>query len=167
MRFLAQRGMEIDLGAIAKVILPTNYKHFSSKWCNFRHYQSWGNVITIGSPATHKTWHVGIRDPFHHDGLPLLTVEIQQQSVVTSGIYERYFYQDGQLYHHILDSTTGYPVNNDIASVTIISNHSIDGEIWSTLCSFGYAQQNIDLLNQIDRVEGVIIRKNHDILFIN
>ena len=78
---------------------------------------------------------------------------------MTSGIYERYFYQDGQLYHHILDSTTGYPVNNDIASVTIISNHSIDGEIWSTLCSFGYAQQNIDLLNQIDRVEGVIIRK--------
>ncbi|ARJ15217.1 FAD:protein FMN transferase [Staphylococcus lugdunensis] len=164
--FLAQHGMEIDLGAIAKGYFADELQAFflqngvTSGIINLG-----GNVITIGSPATHKTWHVGIRDPFHHDGLPLLTVEIQQQSVVTSGIYERYFYQDGQLYHHILDSTTGYPANNDIASVTIISNHSIDGEIWSTLCSFGYAQQNIDLLNQIDGVEGVIIRKNHDILF--
>ena len=62
---------------------------------------------------------------FISDTLPLVTLSVEHQSVVTSGIYERYFIQENQLFHHILDSTTGYPVDNDIASVTIISDHGL------------------------------------------
>ena len=124
-----------------------------------------GNVLTIGrQPETLEKWHVGVRNPFHKDTLPLVTLSVEHQSVVTSGIYERYFIQENQLFHHILDSTTGYPVDNDIASVTIISDHGIDGEVWSTICSFGQSQKNIELLNLIDGIEGIIVTRDGSVL---
>ena len=101
---------------------------------------------------------------FYKDALSLVTLNVEHQSVVTSGIYERYFIQEHQLFHHILDSNTGYPVDNDIASVTIISDHGIDGEVWSTICSFGQSQQNIELLNLIDGVEGIIVTRDGNVL---
>ena len=52
--------------------------------------------------------------------------------MVTSGIYERYFEKDGKIYHHILDAYTGYPVNNDIASVTVISKNGTVADALST-----------------------------------
>ena len=58
---------------------------------------------------------------------------VENRSVVTSGTYERYFEQNGRRYHHILDPRTGYPLDNELDSVTIISNDSIDGDIWTTL----------------------------------
>ena len=63
-----------------------------------------------------------------------------------------------------MDSNTGYPVDNDIVSVTIISDHGIDGEVWSTICSFGQSQQNIELLNLIDGVEGIIVTRDGNVL---
>ena len=81
----------------------------------------------------------------------------------TSGIYERYFIQENQLFHHIWIQT-GYPVDNDIASVTIISDHGIDGEVWSTICSFGHHNKNIELLNLIDGIEGIIVTRDGNVL---
>jgi len=164
--YLTKKGMEIDLGALVKGYFADQLQTFfinhgvTSGIIDFG-----GNVITIGeNTPTSRSWKVGIRNPFYKNSNPLAVLDIHQQSVVTSGIYERYFIKDHQLYHHILDSKTGYPVNNDIASVTIVSNHSVDCEIWTTICSFGQASQNIELLNQIDGIEGVIVKRDGDIV---
>jgi thiamine biosynthesis lipoprotein ApbE len=61
------------------------------------------------------------------------SIDVVGQSVVTSGIYERYFEQDGKRWHHILDPRSGYPLDNELESVTIISDDSLDGDIWTTL----------------------------------
>ncbi|MBI5974867.1 FAD:protein FMN transferase [Staphylococcus sp. H16/1A] len=162
--FLVKPGMEIDLGAIAKGYFADELQSFFMKHGVKRGMINLGgNVITIGTSPRETDWQVGIRHPFL--SIPIASLNIRHQAVVTSGIYERYFIHEGQLYHHILDSRTGYPADNDIASVTIVSDHAIDGEVWSTLCSFGQAQHNIDLLNQIDGIEAVIITKDEDILY--
>lgn len=57
---------------------------------------------------------------------------MKDESVVTSGIYERKFVWEGKTYHHIFDSQTGYPIETDLASLTIVSKKSLDGEIWTT-----------------------------------
>lgn len=61
-------------------------------------------------------------------------MDITGKSVVSSGIYERCFKQDGKLYHHILNPKTGYPYDNGLISVTIISDQSVDGDALSTTC---------------------------------
>ena len=61
-----------------------------------------------------------------------MTIPVVNKSVVTSGIYERHLTVDGKDYHHIFDSQTGYPVETELASLTIISDKSVDGEIWTT-----------------------------------
>ncbi|WP_163335118.1 FAD:protein FMN transferase, partial [Enterobacter hormaechei] len=73
-----------------------------------------------------------LKKPFAGDGL-IGAMTVENRSVVTSGTYERYFEQNGRRYHHILDPRTGYPLDNELDSVTIISNDSIDGDIWTTL----------------------------------
>lgn len=163
--FLQHPGMELDLGAIAKGYFADALKtYFVTQGVKHGIIDFGGNVVAIGTPLAAKYWHVGIQHPFEMRGTPIETLRVANQSVVTSGIYERCFTSGDKVYHHILDAQTGYPVENDIASVTIVSDHALDGEIWTTICCFGYARQNIALLEQLDGIEGLIVRKDGKVL---
>ena len=61
-------------------------------------------------------------------------MDIEDMSVVSSGVYERHFIQDGVNYHHLLNPRTGYPYENGLVQVTIISRDSVDGDGLSTTC---------------------------------
>lgn len=134
--YLAKAGMEIDLGAIAKgyiaditrLVLAQYGIHQAIINCG-------GNVLTIGcSPLTsNQHWHIGLKRPFATADSLLGILHVQNKSVVTSGIYERYFIFNNQLYHHIIDPFTGYPLDNELQSVTIISDNSLTGDIYSTI----------------------------------
>ncbi|MEL0537306.1 FAD:protein FMN transferase [Staphylococcus debuckii] len=163
--YLTEAGMEIDLGAIAKGYFADQLKdYFVEQGVESGIIDLGGNVVTIGHPLEKKAWTVGVQSPEKSRGNILGFIEIHNQSVVTSGIYERHFYKDDKLYHHILDSKTGYPVENDIASVTIVSDQSLDGEIWSTICFFTTAEQTIALLNEINGIDALVIKKNGEIM---
>ena len=90
-----------------------------------------------------------------------MVLAIRDQSVVTSGIYERTFEIDGKTYHHIFDSQTGYPVSSDLASLTIISSLSVDGEIWTTRL-FGSSLEHIfqEVSSQAE-LEAIIVDKDN------
>ncbi|MBS8104333.1 FAD:protein FMN transferase, partial [Streptococcus suis] len=83
-------------------------------------------------PTTQNGWNVGVQDPDQVRGSTVGSVPGTHDSVVTSGIYERYLEVDGVKYHHILDPKTGYPVENDISGVTVFSKTSIQGDAFST-----------------------------------
>ena len=123
--FLPEKGMEIDLGAIAK--------GFSSGIINLG-----GNLLLVGEAPhqTDKKWRIGIRNPLTNDKKSVLQLLSGEGSVVTSGISERYLKVNDKIYHHIIDSKTGYPHHNQLASVTILSKKSIDGEIETTRLFF-------------------------------
>jgi thiamine biosynthesis lipoprotein len=88
-----------------------------------------GNVKVLGAKPDGSAWRIGVRDPNDPDeGSPIARVSLEGGSVVTSGLYERQFEQDGRRYWHILDPRTGYPVETDIISATIVSDRSIDGD---------------------------------------
>jgi len=97
-----------------------------------------GNVVCHGRKPDGKPWMVGVRNP--HDNTQILgALPLADLSAVTSGIYERGFEQQGQWYHHILDSRTGMPVQTDIASATVIARRSLDAEGYSTtLLALGF-----------------------------
>ena len=125
----------IDLGFIAKGYIADKLKEYLlSRGVESACISLGGNVITIGEKPDGSPFRIGIQEPFSADGTSIGTIDIQDLSVVTSGIYERCFYEDDILYHHILDTATGYPVENELASVTIICDSSTKADALSTSC---------------------------------
>ena len=124
-----------------------------------------GNIVTLGPLRIKTKMANGIRNPQESRETISLLVEVANQSVVTSGIYERSLTEAGRVYHHLLDPTTGYPLETEMASITIISDASVDGEIWTTRL-FGYPiPEALEILNQLDGIEGVIITQDQQILY--
>lgn len=126
---------QLDLGFIAKGFIADRMKDFlMAQGVTSAIIELGGNVLTIGTKPDGTTYNVGVQKPFAETGTPALVLQLSDSSTVSSGIYERYFEKEGILYHHILSTATGYPVDNDLASVTIISPQSVDGDALSTLC---------------------------------
>lgn len=90
-----------------------------------------GNVVVAGERPEGGPWRIGVRDP-SDPARNIAVIPIASGSVVTSGTYERSFHRDGVLYHHVLDPATGWPVDTDLASATLVCERSIDAEGYST-----------------------------------
>lgn len=166
--FLTEKGMQIDLGALAKGYIADRLVDYlkevdaKSALINLG-----GNLVTYG-PALKRPdnlWRIGIQKPLEKRGQSQVILKLREQSVVTSGIYERLLEVDGDKYHHIFDPKTGYPVETELASLTIVSDLSVDGEIWTTRL-FGLSPHEIiSELNQMESVDGLVITKQGDVLY--
>jgi len=125
----------IDLGFIAKGYIADKMKEYLlSQEVQSACISLGGNVLVIGGKPDGSPFRIGIQKPFAPEGTTLDTVEIRDTSAVTSGIYERCFYEGDTLYHHVLDTSTGYPVDNELAGVTILCESSTKADVLSTAC---------------------------------
>lgn len=132
---LGDADAAIDLGAVAKGYIADQMKEYLlSRNVHSACISLGGNVLVIGEKPDHSPFRIGIQKPFAPEGTSLGTVEIRDTSMVTSGIYERCFYEKDVFYHHILDTATGYPVDNELAAVTILCPSSTKADILSTAC---------------------------------
>ena len=132
---LPSDDIQFDVGAIAKGYIADRLKDFLvKKGVNSAIINLGGNVLCIGSKPDGTPFKVGIQKPFADRNETEAVMDITGKSVVSSGIYERCFKQGGKLYHHILNPQTGYPYDNGLISVTIISDQSVDGDALSTTC---------------------------------
>ena len=132
---LPSDDIQFDVGAIAKGYIADRMKDLLvKKWVKSAIINLGGNVLCIGSKPDGTPFKVGIQKPFADRNETEAVMDITGKSVVSSGIYERCFKQGGKLYHHILNPQTGYPYDNGLISVTIISDQSVDGDALSTTC---------------------------------
>lgn len=160
----AQEGMGLDLGAIAKGYIADKMKEFlvengvESGIINLG-----GNVLCIGAKPGDTPFRVGVQKPFAERSETVATLPIKDRSVVSSGIYERYFEKDGEFYHHILDPKTGYPYDNSIVAVTIISDRSVDGDALSTSCFALGLSRGMELVDSLPDVYAVFITNDDKI----
>lgn len=130
--YLKKAGMMLDLGGIGKGYASNKVRDFLvSKGVERAIINLGGNVHTIGTKSNGQKWKVGIMNPESH-GSYIALVDTADQCVITSGGYERFFEEDGVIYHHILDSSTGYPFVSDLLSATIITDDGILGDALST-----------------------------------
>lgn len=132
---LTDKKAAVDLGFIAKGYIADRMKEYLlSQNVKSACISLGGNVLAVGEKPDGSPFRIGIQEPFAETGKSLDTIEIRDTSVVTSGIYERCFYEDDVLYHHVLDTATGYPVDNELAGVTIICPFSAKADALSTAC---------------------------------
>lgn len=152
--YFLKKGIEIDLGAIAKGYFADKVMElFKENGAVSAMVDMGGNVLVFGeSPSDSGYWNVGIQNPFLPRGNAVALVKIKDQSVVTSGIYERVFEKDGHKYHHIFDSKTGYPIESNIASLTIIADKSLDCDIYTTKL-FGLDATSI--IHKVNKIKGM------------
>lgn len=117
-------GQSIDLGAMAKGFIGTNLADKLKKEGLIRGILDLGgNIVVVGERATGVPWRIGIQHPDQSRGGYFAVVSATDESVITSGAYERYFEENGKRYSHILDPKTGRPATTDLSSVTIIDKN--------------------------------------------
>lgn len=154
-------GMQLDLGGIAKGYIADRMADCLRGYgvCSGM-LNLGGNVFVIGDKPDGSHWQVGIRSPANpEDGL-CAVLFVSDSSIVTSGIYERSFQLDGACLHHILNVHTGEPIQNDIASVTVVSSTSAYGDALSTASICLGMEESISCLKHIPDVEALFVSRS-------
>jgi len=166
--FLEDSNMIIDLGAIAKGYAADEIvKLLKNAEVSSAIIDLGGNIYVLGDKIDGTPWKVGVQNPEKSGSDTIGFVSVSNKSIVTSGVYERYFEHDGKNYHHILSPDTGYPYDNNILGVSILSNNSIDGDSLSTTLFALGVDEGLKLINSLDDVEAIFITKNHELYLTN
>ena len=124
-----------------------------------------GNIATIGEKEKGVPWKIGIERPYSERTKILGSVEMESGTIVTSGIYERYFKEGGRIYHHVLNPKTGYPVDSGLEAVTIKggSGRSMDCDALSTMCLMLGAERSMEILKGMDGIEAAFVDQSDQI----
>lgn len=167
---LMDKQSAIDLGFIAKGYIADRLKaYLLSEGVESAIISLGGNVLLTGGKPDGSPFTVGLQKPFGAVGEVLTTIRETDMSVVSSGCYERYFVTDGNekdrtIYHHIFDATTGYPVQNDLLGVTILSDSSMEGDALSTYCYLLGLEKGLEYIRSLDNVEALFVTKEYEII---
>lgn len=162
--FLSEKDMIINLGSIVKGYAADEMKKILvENDVEAAIVDLGGNIYAYGNKKDGTPFRIGIQDPKEVTGKKIGVIEVKDKSIVTSGNYERYFVYNGKRYHHILDTTTGYPSENSLDGVSIISDQSIDGDALSTTLFTLDIEKGEKLLDSLEGIEAIFITKDNKI----
>ena len=156
--FLRKAGMKVNLGGIVKGFAADEVCKILNKHTGKKAVVDLGgNIYVYGKKSDGSKWTVGIKNPDSPSSAPLLRLCINENSVVTSGSYERFFEADGKKYHHIFDPATGFPADYGIVSATVISPSSIAADALSTATFVLGVEKSFKLLDKFKKEFGTDI----------
>lgn len=168
--FLEDKGMEIDLGAIAKGYAADEAARIL-KEAGVKHalLNLGGNVLVIGGKSDESPWRIGLQDPrveeTGHEHFSI--VEVKDKTIVSSGDYERYmvdiYEETGIRYHHIFNPKTGYPAESDLMTCSIIEDSSIDADTLSTILFIMGHEQGFKFIEGLEGVEAIAVTLEKDV----
>lgn len=156
---------KIDLGAVAKGYIADDLAQIlHDGGCESAFIDLGGNVYVIGAKPDGSPWNIGVQDPNDNRGTVIGSVHVENQSVVTSGLYERVFEEGGVQYYHILDPKTGYPVETDLVSSSIVSAKSLDGDAYSTILFLEGSEGALETVEATPEIEAILIDRDGKVL---
>jgi len=130
---LLEPGMSIDLGGIGKGWAADLIRNLlCERGVSHAMINAGGNLVAVGGKTNTEPWRVGVQNPLMIRGEILGTMALEDASLVTSGVNERFFVKSGKRYHHLLDPKTLAPADNDLLSVTVTGRESVDLDALST-----------------------------------
>lgn len=151
-------GMSVDLGSIAKGYAADEAaKLLEEEGIKHAIVNLGGNIVVLNKKPDGTNWRLGLQDPLVPRGDYMGIVMLNDQSLVTSGTYERYLEVDGKIHHHILNPETGYPEENSIISISIITNDSIDADGLSTTIFLLGLEEGMQLIEDLPNTEAIFI----------
>ncbi|UQZ35278.1 thiamine biosynthesis protein ApbE [Paenibacillus sp. PK3_47] len=163
---LAKEGMILDMGGIGKGYAADRIADYlkeqglDSAMINL----GGSSIIALGNKPNGSPWNIGLQDPDKNRGTQLGTIKITDEVIDASGVYERYFMQDGVRYHHILDPRTGFPSQNGLKSLTIMSPNATDADALSTGVFLMGVEEGMKYLESLpEQVEAFFITDDNKI----
>ncbi len=147
---LPKKGQAVGLGGIAKGYAADEavktLKQFGTKNALVA---LGGNIWAIGD-KNGQGWRVGIQNPAEQRGVTLGDVMVFDETVVSSGVYEKFFMNSGTRYHHIIDPRTGRPAQTGLLSVTLIGNCSMDMDAVATAALILGINDGVELVKKMN-----------------
>lgn len=162
--FLTEQGSGIDLGGIVKGYAADEMQHIlqTQKLKHGILYLG-GSITVFGGKPTGQPWVLGIQNPIEPEKGHFATIQLYDGSLVTSGDYQRYFEENGQRYHHIMDPKTGFPVTNELASVTILTSHAQHGDALSTALFVMGLQKGLNFTEEQSDTEAIFVTQDQKV----
>ncbi|MEG1973056.1 MAG: FAD:protein FMN transferase [Oscillospiraceae bacterium] len=130
--FLEIKGASVDLGGVAKGFLAEKALDIAKKHKVTGYISVGGNMAVLGKKPLGGSFKIGIKSPRSGESDILGTVKLHDETMATTGDYERFFIENGERYHHVLDPKTGFPAKTDLISVTVISKDGSLADFLST-----------------------------------
>lgn len=166
--YLKEQGMQLDLGGIAKgCVADLVADLLKEQGVSTAIIDLGGNIVVIGNNPSGNDWSIGIQNPLSTRGESVGKISAANQSIVTSGIYERVLEVADDEYHHLLSPEDGFPFMNELAGVSIVSKESIDGDALSTAAFAKGLQGGIDFIEEVNKVEAIFVTRENQIYLTN
>ena len=148
----------VDLGAIAKGYAADEAAKIL-KEAGIQHaiINLGGNIVAMNTRPDGSLWRLGLQDPYEPRGKSMGVVRLNDQTLVSSGTYERYLEDNGKIYHHLIDPKTGYPGSNELISVSILTKQSVDADALSTGAFLLGLEEGMKMVEGLPDTEAIFI----------
>ena len=165
---LSNASVQLDLGGIAKGYIADRLKEYlEDEGIDHALINLGGNILALGGKPGNNAYNIGIQKPFDETGSTITSVKVTDESVVTSGTYQRYFKIDDKVYHHIINPDNGYPYESSLVSVTIVCDSSAEADALSTLCFAMGRKGGMRIINELENVEALFITNDNKMYYSN
>ena len=159
-------NVNLDFSAIAKGYAVDKISTFLKDNFIYNFMVEIGGELSLsGNNAQNKKWTIGIQNPSLNNVSPTLNLFLTNKSIATSGNYRNFFTYDGKSYSHIISPLTGYPIDDNILSVTVISDQCIDADALATSLMVLSIKDGLNLVDNIVGTEVFYITKENKNLY--
>jgi len=153
----SQPGVRIDLGGIAKGhAVDLGIEALQARGITHAYVSAGGDSRIIGDRFG-KPWMVGVRDPTKGEGSVISRIPLVDAAISTSGDYERYFEENGQRYHHIIDPHTGRSASK-VRSATVIGPNATRTDGLSKTAFVLGPERAMEVYNRLDDIDAIIVK---------
>jgi len=157
-----KEGMAIDLGGAAKGYAADRAKDIIKSYgIKNAILDLGGNIYALGKSEKKAPWRIGLQDPSKERGEFFMAIDLSDSSCVTSGSYERYFEENGKIYHHIIDPLSGTPADSGLISVSVVSESSFEADMLSTAIFVMGEERYEKIKNKFNIEKYVTVDKNN------
>lgn len=156
-----RKGMEVDLGGIAKgYAIDAAVKELKRHGIDSAIINAGGDIFCLGNKFD-RPWKVGLQHPRKKDKY-ITTLALHDQAVATSGDYQQFIKIGPNRYHHIINPKTGYPVNNDVVSVSVVAKDTVTADAVATCVFLLGEKQGIKKFQDYPGVTNIIVITKKD-----
>lgn len=121
-----------------------------------------GEMLVVGENKENKKWEVGIRFPNKTDFNLYSSIFLKNKAIATSGTYQNYFTIDSINYSHLINPKTGYPIQHELISATIIADDCVTADAIATAVMVKGFANGLNWINSMDNIEGLLIGINKE-----